>query len=281
MGIPESSAATVAMLARVFSLLSRFCTAVAVLGVSNAFKIFVVGHLPGRKLRLTLPNGAAFFCDSRIDQGVLEHFYKLGHVVHDAPECRITRIIDGGANIGDETARFRVHHPDAVIAAIEPASRNYRLLERNFATDRNVRLFHGGLWPRSAQLLVVAGPCSQAFTVSEVVGNDHDQADRVRAFSIPEIMEAMGWQEIDVLKLDIEGAEKLLFTENTAEWIRRVRCVIFEVADHESPGMTQAIYAALSEHRFRSTICGENLILIRDDTAWSVSRVQGFSLHGK
>jgi len=281
MGCPESSTATVAMLARVFSLLSRFCTAVAVLGAGNACKIFVLGRLPGRKLRLTLPNGASFFCDSRIDQGVLEHFYKLGHVVHDAPECRITRIIDGGANIGDETARFRVHHPDAAIAAIEPASRNYRLLEQNFATDQNVRLFHGGLWPRSAQLRVVAGSCSQAFTVSEVTGNDHDQADLVRAYSIPEIMDAMGWQEIDVLKLDIEGAEKLLFTQNTAAWIDRVRCVIFEAADHESPGMTQAIYDALRGHRFRSTICGENLILIRDDTPWSVGRVQGFSRRGK
>ena len=269
------------MLARVFSLLSRFCTAVTVLGVGNAFTIFVLGHLPGRKLRLTLPNGASFFCDSRIDQGVLEHFYKLGHVVHDAPECRITRIIDGGANIGEETARFRVHHPGAVIAAIEPASRNYRLLKRNFATDRNVRLFHGGLWPKSTQLLVVAGTCSQAFTVSEVIADDHDQADLVRAYSISEILEAMGWQEIDVLKLDIEGAEKLLFTENTADWISRVRCVIFEVADHESPGMTQAIYDALRGHRFRSTICGENLILIRNDTPWSVGRVHGFSRHGK
>jgi hypothetical protein len=113
--------------------------------------------------------------------------------------------------------------------------------------------------------------------VSEVLGDGHGQADLVRAFSIPEIMDAMGWQEIDVLKLDIEGAEKLLFTKNTTGWINRVRCVIFEVADHESPGMTQAIYDALSGHRFRSTICGENLILIRDDTPWSVGRVHGFA----
>lgn len=280
MGIPETLTAIVAMLARVFSLLSRFCTATAVLGIGNSFRLFALGHLPGLTLRLTLPNGASFFCDSRIDQGVMEHFYKLGYVVHDAPECRITRIIDGGANIGDETARFRVHHPDASIAALEPASRNFRLLERNFTTDRNVRLFHGGLWPKSAQLRVVAGSCSQAFTVSEVVGDGHGQADLVRGFSIPEIMNTMSWQEIDVLKLDIEGAEKLLFTEDTADWITRVRCVIFEVADHESPGMTQAIYDALSGHRFRSTICGENLILIRDDTPWSVGRVHGFARAG-
>lgn len=144
-----------------------------------------------------------------------------------------------------------------------------------------MRLFHGGLWLKSGQLLVVTGNCSQAFTVAEVVGNGHDQADLERAFRIPDIMEPMGWQEIDVLKLDIEGAEKLLFTENTADWISRVRCVIFEIADHESPGMTQAIYDALRGHSFRATICGENLILIRDDTPWSVGRVHGFSRHGK
>jgi FkbM family methyltransferase len=271
----------IAMLARLFSLLSRFCTATAVLGLGDSLKIFVLGHVPGMKLRLTLPNRASFFCDSRIDQGVLEHFYKLGHVVHDAPGCRVTRIIDGGANIGDETARFRFHHPDAVIAAVEPASRNFRLLERNFTSDRNVRLFHGGLWPKAAQLRVVAGGCSQAFTVSECIGSEEEQGDLVRGFSIPEIMKVMDWQELVILKLDIEGAEKRLFTENTADWIDCVRCVIFEVADHEGPGMTQAIFDALGGHRFCSTICGENLILIRDDTPWTVGRVNGFARAAK
>ena len=269
------------MLARIFALLSRFCIATSVLGIVTATKIFVLGRLPGLRLRLKLPNGSYFLCESQLDQGVVDHFYKLGQVIRDTPECRITRIVDAGANIGDETARFRAHHPAAAIAAIEPARRNFNLLEQNFGSDPQVRLFFGGLWPSPVDLRVDPGSCTQAFTVSQAAAEDRTTQDVVQAYTVPAIMAAMGWQEIDILKLDIEGAEKMLFSEGIESWITRVRCVIFEVADHESPGMTQVIYDAVRGQHFSSTLCGENLILIREDAPWTVARVQGFDLERK
>jgi len=263
------------MLARLFALLSRFCTAWSLLGFVTATKIFVMGRIPGLHLKLRLPNGTYFSCDSRLDQGVMAHFYEIGQLITDTPECRITRIVDAGANIGDETARFRAHHPAAVIAAIEPAIRNFNLLQKNFGRDPQVRLFFGGLWPTSAELRVNPSNCTQAFTVSDARADDHATHDVVRAFTVPGILEAMGWDEIDILKLDIEGTEKLLFSEGTLSWITRVRCFIFEVADHDSPGMTQVIYNSICDQTFLSTICGENLVLVRHDTPWKVNRIQG------
>lgn len=269
------------MLARLFSLLSRFFTATSVLGIATATKIFVLGRIPGLRLRLRLPDHSDFFCDSRLDQGVLDHSYKPGQVIRDSPECRVTGIVDAGANIGDETARFRAHHPAASIAAIEPAIRNFRLLERNFRTDPRVRLFFGGLWPSPVDLRVAPGNCTQGFTVSQASAADRTTQDVVRAFTIPAIMAAMGWDEIDILKLDIEGAAKMLFSEGTDAWITRVRCVIVEVADHESAGMTQVIYEALRGQAFQSTICGENLVLIRHDVPWKVGVVNGIRHAGR
>ena len=45
---------------------------------------------------------------------------------------------------------------------------------------------------------------------------------RVRQFTVPELLLALGWEGIDVLKIDIEGYEKTLFHGNNA-WLSRVR----------------------------------------------------------
>ena len=86
----------------------------------------------------------------------------------------------------------------------------------------------------------------------------------------------MNWDAIDVLKLDIEDSEYALFTSNLDSWIHRINAIIVEVADHEFPGTTQAMYAALRDQTFNSYICGENLVLIRADLSWQLERVHGF-----
>jgi len=52
---------------------------------------------------------------------------------------------------------------------------------------------------------------------------------RVRQFTVPELLLALGWEGIDVLKIDIEGYEKTLFHGNNA-WLSRVRWIIEEAA---------------------------------------------------
>ena len=54
---------------------------------------------------------------------------------------------------------------------------------------------------------------------------------RVRQFTVPELLLALGWEGIDVLKIDIEGYEKTLFHGNNA-WLSRVRWIIEEAHGH-------------------------------------------------
>ena len=55
-----------------------------------------------------------------------------------------------------------------------------------------------------------------------------------------------GLTEIDILKLDIEGAEYEVFSRNYESWIHRVEVIIVECADKDRPGTTQAMFRALS-----------------------------------
>jgi hypothetical protein len=49
----------------------------------------------------------------------------------------------------------------------------------------------------------------------------------VDVVSVPSLMALMGWEDIDLLKIDIEGGEKEVLAGNPA-WLRKVRCIVGE-----------------------------------------------------
>jgi hypothetical protein len=57
-----------------------------------------------------------------------------------------------------------------------------------------------------------------------------DQSQSVQVRTIPQILDEcrVADREIDLLKCDIEGAERELFSE-CAEWIQRVRTIVIEI----------------------------------------------------
>ncbi len=261
-------------LVRSVGWLNRFVVAIETLGILNTLKIFLIARFRKSNSRIILPNGQLFVFRGKLDMGVVSHFYKEGYLIKDTSKYRIQTIIDAGANIGDETARFLFHYPDAKIVAIEPDESNFSMLHKNFeSTTDQVRLIKGGLWPVRTHLRVVAGTSKESFHVVETPDFD----DSVKSWTIPDIMNSMNWERIDILKLDIEGAEYELFTRNYEEWIPKVNAFIFEVPDNDRPGSTQMIYKAVSSQNYNSYVCGENLILIRAELPWELIKVVGFN----
>jgi hypothetical protein len=53
------------------------------------------------------------------------------------PLHRVHLIVNAGANIGDETIRFRHFHPEATIIALEPHAGNFHVLKKNVEADPN------------------------------------------------------------------------------------------------------------------------------------------------
>ena len=262
-------------LSRITGWINRFTIAIEHLGIVNAIKILILGRYTNKRRSITLPTGIPFKFESKLDQGVLSHFYREGHFIKDMECNRITNIVDAGANIGDETARFHIHYPNAKIVAIEAADRNFLLLEKNFHNIRNVELIRGAVWPVKANLQIVAASDSmESFKVTET---QHELHDSIPAWSIEDILEKMRWDRIDILKLDIEGSEYELFTRNCSEWVGKVNAFIFEVPDVDRAGTTQAIYRALNGYNYNTYICGENLVLIKSCLPWKLQTVVGFN----
>lgn len=260
-------------LSRITGWINRFAISTEKLGVVNTIKIFLWGRVTNKPLTISLPKDLLFNCEGKVDKGVLSHFYKEGYFIEDIEGHRIVNIIDAGAHIGDETARFLIHHPNAKIVAIEAAERNFSLLQKNFQNVKNVELIKGAIWPVKSNLKVVHGDSMESFKVVETP----DTNETILAWSVQDIMEKMGWDRIDILKLDIEGSEYELFTRNFEDWIGKVNVFIFEVPDNDHAGTTQAIYQSLKNYKYNTFVCGENLVLIKSDIPWKLRKVIGFN----
>jgi FkbM family methyltransferase len=260
---------------RLLDWLKRYLECTQALGAWSAFVLFVVSRFSDSKQSIRLPDGRHFFFRGRLDLGVMSHFYKPGYRILELPTERVRTILDAGANIGDETVRFLWHHPEAEIVAIEASFGNASLLRLNTTGDDRVRILDGAFWPTDAHLELVDGQGMESFSVREV---PEPTPDSLQAWSPIKVMEKFNWRSIDILKLDIEGAEYELFSRCADSWIDRVKVIIVEVNDHERALTLQAIFRALSGCDWNCTISGENLVFIRSDVGWKCSKSVGLPI---
>jgi FkbM family methyltransferase len=168
-------------------------------------------------------------------------------------------IVDAGANIGLTTLYFSNKFPRTKIIAIEPEPSNYDLLVRNCSWMTNVTLWHAAVWSKDISL-EIANPEAEkwAFTVKPNSLN----GSGIKALTIPQILAQSGHDTIDILKLDIEGAERELFRDGCEEWLPRVKMIIIELHDRHAPGCSRAVYSKLCQAPFRQEIRGENVFIL-------------------
>lgn len=170
-------------------------------------------------------------------------------------------IVDAGANIGMATMYFSAQYPDAQIVAIEPEASNFEVLRLNCEHLPNVTLIRAAVWC-DARRLAIADPSVQkwTFTVTDKIER-RISAERVDAITIGDVLGMFGGGPIDLLKLDIEGSELELFTQNTDSWLNQVRMIAIELHDRFRPGCAKAMYSALSSLDFVQEVRGENIFL--------------------
>jgi FkbM family methyltransferase len=181
---------------------------------------------------------------------MLEHEY-------DLPYPRTpTTIVDAGAHIGVASLWFATHFPDATIVAVELERENFAVLVDNVAAYPNVHPIHAALWPELGAVSVVGR--GETWTYHAATGAS---GPTVPAVTVSELMKRFGLDHIDLLKLDIEGAERDVLAAGDS-WIGHVDAIVAELHDRYLPGCTRAFYAATKEFPVESRR-GENVLVAR------------------
>jgi FkbM family methyltransferase len=172
-------------------------------------------------------------------------------------------IIDGGGNIGLTAAYFATRFPEASIITLEPDRDNFSLLQKNTSPYKNIITLNSGLWWRSAELIVKdTGLGNNGFVVEEV---EQKTSDSVPALSIEDIMLQQGWNHIDMVKLDVEGSEKEIFSSGYQNWLPKTRVLIVEVHDRMKKGCSKSLLNAVNSFNFSMEIAGENLVFRNEE----------------
>lgn len=170
-------------------------------------------------------------------------------------------IIDGGANVGCASVFFAREFPQAAIWAFEPEGSNYDILQQNGKRFNNITTMRAAIWSSDTHV-EIGNPSDEkwAFRVQQAAA---DASSRIQALSIPSILSLAGVDRVDILKLDIEGAERELFCRGSAQWIDRVGVIIIELHDWILPGCSEALSNATKGLKWIRSRIGENTILIR------------------
>ncbi len=199
-----------------------------VLGAWEAARFEAAWTLRPPRVRVRVPGFPAPFVMRRAgsDLSVFETVFIDRELDLPLP-CEPRLIIDGGANIGLSTAFFAGRYPGATVLAVEPDAANVELLQVNCAAFPNVRVLRGGLWSSSGHLRIV-NPADPPWSF-RCEPAEPGEPGSLRAYTLEEALALSGHERCDLLKLDIEGAERRLFENPARSWIHRIDAVLVEV----------------------------------------------------
>lgn len=132
-----------------------------------------------------------------------------------AVEGPVDRVVDLGANTGLSSRFLLNRFPGAQLVAVEPDDGNVAVLRENLdPLGRSARIIPAciGAYERPVALL---GVREDGYSMHD------DPAGGIDVVTMETIVDHLDGRRIDVLKVDIEGAERELFAE-CASWIRSV-----------------------------------------------------------
>jgi FkbM family methyltransferase len=199
----------------------------------------------------------------RIRPNTSDHAVFFQVFVHQQYRClannsAVDLIIDCGANIGLTAVYLLSQFPSARVVAVEPDPGNCAILKSNLARyyGRH-RAVLSAVWSHATGLVLSgAEPGSEWQFRVRMPGNC--ESPSIMATDIATLLEESGADRISILKIDIEGAESVVFCSNYKSWIGKVDNLVIELHDQESRSIFERAIAdenfTLSQHG-ELTIC--------------------------
>jgi FkbM family methyltransferase len=145
------------------------------------------------------------------------------------PDIRPETILDAGGNCGFASVALARRYPGARLAVLEPELSNAEALRRTLARNAvHASVVEAALTEKAANVSLRLSGVSGAHTVLEGFRDGGREAVDVPGRTVEGLMRDLGWDRIGLLKIDVEGYEKVLFREN-CEWLANVDAIVGEL----------------------------------------------------
>lgn len=165
-------------------------------------------------------------------------------------------ILDLGANVGYTSALFLNLFPDAFVLAVEPDPLNAEVCRRNLAPyGGRAKVVEGAVWHKRGRLALSRGAFRDGLQwATQVRAPQAGETATVVAWDVPALLEMCPRKTVDILKVDIEGSERDLFSYNACEWLHCVRNLCIEF---HGPECQEAVVNALAGYYYETSSSGE------------------------
>jgi FkbM family methyltransferase len=179
-------------------------------------------------------------------------------VLNHQPEV----IFDCGAYVGYSTAYFLSRYPEATVIAVEPDPDNYAILKQNTAPfGQRVVTLNSAIWSEDGRLKLIRKvskwtTCVEANKPEEFL----DDQSGIDGVNLETLLRRYNLSHIDILKVDIEGAEKHVFSINYQTWLDKVDVIMIELHGKEARDI---FFRSLSDLPFNFSGFGEVTIAQR------------------
>jgi FkbM family methyltransferase len=170
-------------------------------------------------------------------------------------------VIDCGANVGYSAAYFLTRFPKCKVICVEPDSSNFKLLEKNLAPYKErVKLIRSGIWSHTADLKILEEPYRDGLEWTVQVREcKSGEIPEMQAIDVGTLLKESGQNKISILKMDVEGAEAVVFAKNYESWLSCVDNMVIELHDDSYFGKASDIVlnAMSSVKSFNTSRFGE------------------------
>ena len=162
-----------------------------------------------------------------INETWIENVYRL----HEGQFSYNGVFVDIGANIGavsifvDGFNKNRWTDNKINVYAVEPEPNNLHLLNQNIQNNptENITVVNNAIWHEEKMVSV-----SNRGGNSSIVGPEGEEKSEVLAITLETLFSRYNIKEVDVMKIDIEGAEFDLIINTPAETLAKIKTLVLE-----------------------------------------------------
>lgn len=180
---------------------------------------------------------------------IVQNYFKINGII---PKL----IIDCGANIGLTSLLLTHQFKDAKIFAVEPDEGNFLQLLKNIKTQSNIIGLKRAIWSENLKLSIDKSFGDGKDWSIRTLQSTKENQQEVDTITISEIVANSDYEQIDFLKIDIEGAEGEIFKNSeTSGFLKFTNCIAIEI--HDEFVDRQHIYTILKNYGFKLINSGE------------------------
>jgi FkbM family methyltransferase len=184
-----------------------------------------------------------------------------------------SRILDLGAYCGYTGVYFANRFPQAEIVCVEPSAPSFRLLLANTAPYPNIRCLPAAVWHERTELEPAGHLLGDWGNYFAPTGGCRAEGT-VPGYTISEILQMHGWDEVDFIKCVVEDASVAVLSNPGRPWLKNVACVATKpVAGRwPHPSDESTLLAAFPDQDFGRSRRGEELIIFKRRSALAEPR---------